>query len=352
MPTHWTYLGVVADVGLSQGDILGRSPALLTILNEVHPWFCDEKYSGFLVTTQTCDLVIREGECKAQHINLVPFQPLSRLLKKFATNTCETFHGFLATESKGKLRELFGRIINQNEQSLGLFYLHSDLDVGISEPSVAQLRVGISLKADHYKVLQSARTGRLGEVFATKMGWLAGNLYSRVATRDWSESPKDQKTVERLLKDWLKESGDWVPRSWIRAGSGRREEFQGLPANEIRPKLEAIAPPTQNQKGITAATGVVTQLLSEAETEIKKQLSATLRSGNYHNLLVESLNLDKEKLQDSSVEAKPIVNPEQILQDLLTGMMSVVHEQLAKVQPKVAARLENNSVLKNCFREG
>ena len=69
--------------------------------------------------------------------------------------------GVFRMNKKGKARELLERLLDQNEQALGLFYLHSDSDLGIGDPSVAYLRITVALKTDHYPILQGARKGRL-----------------------------------------------------------------------------------------------------------------------------------------------------------------------------------------------
>ena len=48
---------------LSQGDILKRTPELDEILAKVHPHFHQHRKNlYFMVLTQSCDLVIRNGE--------------------------------------------------------------------------------------------------------------------------------------------------------------------------------------------------------------------------------------------------------------------------------------------------
>src|SRR5690606_8754619 len=87
--------------------------------------------------------------------------------------------------------ELFERIFNQNEQSLGLFFLHEDSDSGIYEASIAMLRISVALKNEHYHTLMNSRKGRLNEEFRAKLGWLIGNLYARPATRDWRDAESE-----------------------------------------------------------------------------------------------------------------------------------------------------------------
>ena len=78
---HWTYSKVEEEDDLYQGDIIARSERLLDLFRRVHRHFCDEKYLGFLITTQTCDLVRRGLKaCKTKHINLAVIRSIDDLV--------------------------------------------------------------------------------------------------------------------------------------------------------------------------------------------------------------------------------------------------------------------------------
>lgn len=47
---------------LCQGDILEKTDDLIAILKEVHPYFLNESYKYFMVLSQSCDLVRRNGK--------------------------------------------------------------------------------------------------------------------------------------------------------------------------------------------------------------------------------------------------------------------------------------------------
>src|SRR5207247_8080250 len=99
-------------------------------------------------------------------------------------------------------QQFLERVINQNEQAHGLFYLHPDADVGIAVPAAAMLRVSISLRSrEHYNVLKAARCGRLRAEFRNKLGWLTGNLYSRVDTPDWADEDGGAEASKALIAD-------------------------------------------------------------------------------------------------------------------------------------------------------
>ncbi len=68
-------------------------------------------------------------------------------------------------EKKQRMQDLLRRLLNQNEQALGLFYLHQDHEAGVFENSVAFLRVTIAYKRENYEILKDARKGRLDPNF-------------------------------------------------------------------------------------------------------------------------------------------------------------------------------------------
>jgi hypothetical protein len=203
---HWTYAPVQATADLQQGDILLPSSELGAVLAVAHPYFCDPKYLGFLVLTQTCDMERRDGApCSAQYIALAPIRELEYVVPSLLARACDSVAPNVFTKaSKLAASQLLRRVFNQNEPLLGLFYLHPDLDaVGIGVPAVATLRVSFAMWASHYDVLTNARRGRLAPSFEAKLGWMIGHIYSRVGVTDWHEAEEreaDLKARRRLSR--------------------------------------------------------------------------------------------------------------------------------------------------------
>lgn len=234
MPTHWTYEDFSQTDDLFQGDIVERE-GILPVLSKVHSHFCNDKYLGFIIISQTCDLVLRGGNCKTNYISLAVIRGMGSvlpkilddlyrpILKELYPSNRDIAPGLYPEEHKLNSMDLLKKIINQNEQSLGMVYLHQDGDVGISEPSVALLRVSIALRSsEHYKAIQKARTGRLAVSFRNKLGWLAGNLFSRVDTSDWSEQPQGKRQESEIIGNLLLSSASkaiWAPAALIQNAS-------------------------------------------------------------------------------------------------------------------------------------
>ena len=244
MPAHWTYADVEPAADLAQGDVIEPTSEIREILQNVHPHFLDPKYVAFVVLSQSCDLV-RRPRYRGQPINLC----VVRELRSIAGTLLELYCGsdipnVFCNEDRGEARKFLERIINQNEQTVGLFYLHPDADAGVSTSSVAMLRIAIALRTEHYELIQKARRGRLRSEFQAKLGWLIGNLYSRVGTEDWSESTARKKEQKGIIDQVIE---NLVGIEWTSSHAATRAKHAGFDAQgktpeQIRSELAAFEP--------------------------------------------------------------------------------------------------------------
>ncbi|HPF41234.1 MAG TPA: hypothetical protein P5081_18100 [Phycisphaerae bacterium] len=239
MPSHWTYDEFSDEQDLFQGDIIEPTKSLRQILEIVHPHFLDAKYIAFMVTTQSCDLARRRKNFGHQ-VNLCVVREISSIAQNLFDLACGTqIPGVFDRSKKANLKELLARIVNQNEQAIGLFYLHPDLDAGVSTPCVAMLRIGIALRSKHYDVLKASRRGRLRPEFQAKLGWLVGNLYSRVGTEDWS-FPADRKLVQDGI---IADASECVPATWLSSDAINRARKMGLSnAEQVSRAINELEP--------------------------------------------------------------------------------------------------------------
>jgi len=249
-PAHFTYEGIDdPEDDLCQGDILQPSSEIRALLGEVHPHFLDDKYVAFLVLTQTCDLVRRgEKPCKSRYINLAAVRPLRDVLIPLLDKVCgavriggELAQGFYVKDSRSRAGQLLDRVLNQNAQAEGLFYLHPDVGVRIAEPCLALLQVSIAVRAHkHYDTLRKGRSGRLTKNFQSKLGWLTGNLFSRVATEDLPRGERRKLRVG-LLGDTSSSNvavPRWVQRDRIAAANKASLDISGMSPEEITAALD------------------------------------------------------------------------------------------------------------------
>ena len=198
---HFTYKGSPDKLTLCQGDVLKPTDELREVLGNIHPYFLDEKYRYFLVLTQSCDLVRRDGlNCKTPYITLAAVTSFNdyydNCLKK--NKYAEEVEGFLLMDNKQRDRayQLLERMYNNTESDC--FFLYKDETLSFPESMVASLKVSIALKSErHYDVCLKAKVLELNDEFKAKVGWLVGNIYSRVGTTDWESvmTSKERKTM-------------------------------------------------------------------------------------------------------------------------------------------------------------
>jgi hypothetical protein len=266
---HWTYEDKFDHASdLEQGDLLRPDDALRALFHEVHPHFCDLKYTGFLVATQSCDLVRRSGKPPdATYLTLAVIRPLAQVIDKLIGRVAKTAAPRLFLKnSKGEARNLLSRIFNQNEQALGLFFLHQDADVGIGEQSVALLRVAVAIRAEHYDTLIRARTGRLKPEFRAKLGWLIGNLYGRPATPDWTDQPEGRKKLDALVRSFVDNESPgssgprWIDNELVDLATRQGISVESVPESE----LEHLRPPPLHER----ASDVVRDELLKVDPDV------------------------------------------------------------------------------------
>jgi hypothetical protein len=107
----------------------------------------------------------------------------------------------LSSKHRDKLSMWVERLLDNNE--VGYFYLHEDVELGIERSSCSFLRLSVALKAGHYEMCLEAKTAQLKEPFQAKLGYLLGSLYNRVGTAEWnSEYPGNTASAHaaKLLK--------------------------------------------------------------------------------------------------------------------------------------------------------
>lgn len=283
---HWTYEKFEKDSDLHQGDLLEPNEALLDLFKDVHPYFAQEKYRGFLILTQSCDMVRRQnkgGQCGATHINL----SVIRSLRDIISDSLKDKFGYLAPgiydqQKKKIVSALAERLVNQNENTLGLFYLHPDLDSGISIPSVAVLRVAISVKAAlHYDNLVSARVGSLSTEFQPKLGWMVGNLYSRVGVTDWKEKSEDEKvnSEKNVITEILSFTRDepiWLGKKIYKKILKEKSDFDTLSISEQEKIIHDFQPPPPKDKIIEVIIKIVKKAVPKIEAKCLENIKTRL----------------------------------------------------------------------------
>ena len=202
---HFTYKSNPDMQSLCQGDILNPTEELMEVLKTVHPYFFFIFYKYFMVLSQSCDLVRRNGKkCKTPYITLAAVKDYTEFLKKVLLNGkyAEEVKGLLLMDEKNRDRayQLVERVYNNTEPEY--FFLYKEEALDFQESMVAYLKVSIALKSDeHYEKCLKAKKMELSDEFKAKLGWLVGNMYSRVGTTDWDSIMSAQTKRNMLDQD-------------------------------------------------------------------------------------------------------------------------------------------------------
>jgi hypothetical protein len=278
---HFTYTDSALIDELTQGDILKRTPALDALLKESHPHYFNKAGNlYFIVLTQSCDLVRRhEGECAARYISLAPVRSLTTLVQRQVSqyNIPELAKGtpVCSDKSRARFQQFLERLFNNNEPEF--FYLAKEPEAGFPEDCCALLALSIAIKAElHYKTCVAAKCLQLNENFQAKLGWLVGQMYSRVGTEDWP-----QQELQEKVKAIVSQSALWIPDKNKRAIISKIAEWQlNNPTESLSASvLELLAKeiPKVKDQVSDRVTEIVEGIFTEAVTA-KPQLARSLRN--------------------------------------------------------------------------
>ncbi|WP_218166732.1 hypothetical protein [Burkholderia ubonensis] len=215
---HFTYSDQPDMKSLRQGDVLKRTPELLDVLREVHPHYADDKYTYFQVLTQSCDLVRRnDAQCKSRYISLAAVRSIDvvvqRAIEKYEKKTIFQNQLYCSEQHKAALKDVINKLLNNNDSNH--FFLRATPESGLMLDSCTLLHLSISIQASlHYDTCLAAKIVELKENFRAKLGWLVGNLYSRVGTEDYVPSAiADKPAYDAFVNEMIDRYVAWVPQS-------------------------------------------------------------------------------------------------------------------------------------------
>lgn len=277
---HWAYK-TTETKELEQGDILSRSEYLGGVLKRYHPYYADHPLNTFfIVLTQSCDLVKRDAQFKTPYISIAPVRPLKAVIEReferYFRNHKPGAQPFATLEEKSRLEEFLERIFNNNNPRY--FYLEKQQDKGLAVDMCAVLSLAISIKVEHYDECLAARALQLEENFQSKLGWLVGQSFSRVATRDWTD-----KELETKVAAVLGGAAVWVKDEDIKHLERNVNDLETESPGELiggKQLQELLAKiPDKKEQAINAVLSVLDQLnLVEKQGKQRFSLRKTFRS--------------------------------------------------------------------------
>lgn len=257
---HFTYRAPKAADDLRQGDLLAKTTEISSVLQEIHPHYHrKEDYTHFVVLTQSCDLVRRGGKpCKTKYVSLAAVRPLSVVITRDISRHQDDFDRRAGVCSQGKrqlLEQFVEKVLNNNEPEY--FYLHPEPAFGLHQPSCAFLRLSVAVRAeDHYAKLLAARQLCLEGVFQAKLGWLIGNMYSRVGTEDWVPRTLPESEFKKKLADHLNEVVRWVDPEQLKAAK-KNDSGAHLSQEQMRDRIQQTKAPKKKDKVLDAVLRVL-----------------------------------------------------------------------------------------------
>lgn len=214
---HFTYAPELEKSTLCQGDVLEKTPELEELLSEIHPHYCRDEYTHFQVLTQSCDLVLRGNTCSARYITIAAVRSLETVIqreveKQAKGKLCELDGTLLCSDKvRDRLVQFVSSLVNNNSKEH--FFLRAAPESGLEQNSCTFLHLSIAIKAEHYDKCLKAKRIQLDNVFQSKLGWMVGNLYSRVGTPDFYPTAIPEKSeFNAFIDDILEGQLLWVPQ--------------------------------------------------------------------------------------------------------------------------------------------
>ena len=266
---------------LTQGDVIARSPEVVERLQQAHQYYADAPlYSHFVVLTQSCDLVRRRGSFNAPYITIAAAKPFKNTIKEYFDDKSKPIKGADFSFHSGSLiqkaQQLVERHINNTEPEY--FFLPKSGNPNIPEDLLVFLRLTVALRKEHYDVLASAKIAELADIFQAKLGWLKGNIYSRVATPDIEERDVNAAEIKRQFFDsyvpkdelvWLSNLQADLLRKLVKTKSST--EGRDLTTEEVLDIIENDIPEDTQ----IVANNIVERLIKNKLIERDDQESAT-----------------------------------------------------------------------------
>lgn len=289
---HFTYSQIQSPTDLMQGDVLKRTPAINSLLKEVHPHFYhNDKNLYFMVLTQSCDLVSRSvGGCKAAYITIAPVRGMEDILHRQVESHQLYDSNFaslpiLTDKAKTKLSEFLQRLYNNNEP--GYFFLETQ-GTELLNDCCAVLNLSIAIKAEkHLQKCLDAKFLELDPAFQAKLGWLVGQMYSRVGTRDWLPSDVTNK-IQAILKD----AAIWIPNEKLKALKESFTEFRNANPNKAITQLDVNniirKLPTKKKQVMDRTSTILKDVLGDNDDE-QRNLAEKLRRRLENDLALNQL---------------------------------------------------------------
>lgn len=242
---------------LAQGDLIQRTTDVQAVLSEAHQYYSiAEDYKYFCVLTQSCDLVKRSGGIKAPYITIAAVRPLSIFLERALDAFSSKKTSNLRVGQADRLsfaRQLSDRLLNNNEKDV--FFIRKSNIFGFNEDLCVYLQLSVALRPQHYERLVASKVAQMKSIFSAKLGWMVGQLYSRVGTPDLSDFEADENAYrEKFFDDTVDSQILWLTKRQRRLFRALVTDWENAhPGDEVTADvLLSLAEQVPDQKALLA----------------------------------------------------------------------------------------------------
>ena len=167
------------------------------------------------------------------------------------------------------------RIFNNNEKDL--FYLHEDLSIGLSERSIANLRMIATVPADLlYDDFLNERVLSLRGEFKACLGQKVGIIFSRVGTEDWVPDNITKDEFAGLINFNLDTAVDWQPDKFVDVVRKTfKDTYEAMDSDMLSDQASTIKVQKRREKVVGAIRDVLDNLELEGAlvTQVLKRLA-------------------------------------------------------------------------------
>lgn len=292
MPVHYVYTEPDKTT-LCQGDILQKTEALISHLEQYHKYYADHvDYKYFMVLTQTCDLYRREdGAPKSRYITLAAVRPVEEAVRREAIKKQDKWQreaNVIGTRTKDTLTAFLTSLLDNNKE--GYFYLHADIGLGIQQNCCAFLPLSVALKVDHYEMCLEAKISQLEGPFQAKLGYHLGHMFNRVGTIEWNDKYPDNKAsteARRILDSTFITLDEMQIKEGI-ADLRSKGTFDLKSAQEIKDYIVHKKVLPRKQKFQERALSLLTEEITLVDS-VRDRIEHALRSDDQLTVAVETL---------------------------------------------------------------
>jgi hypothetical protein len=135
------------------------------------------------------------------------------------------------------------------------------------------------IKAElHFQTCLDAKILQLNDTFQAKLGWLVGQMYSRVGTRDWEPKSLNAKVIHTL-----NDAAIWIEDAHARPLVEAFKQLQQASGQDARMTAAEVVKtisksPTKKQLVMNAADRVIKAAVGEGQVPLAEKIRKRLDS--------------------------------------------------------------------------